>query len=47
MWDNRCTLHRATTYDQTRYQRKLHRTTIAGKTPDSAYAVRPEPLAAY
>ena len=47
MWDNRCTLHRATTYDQTRYKRKLHRTTIAGKTPDSAFAVMPEPLAAY
>jgi alpha-ketoglutarate-dependent 2,4-dichlorophenoxyacetate dioxygenase len=43
MWDNRCTLHRATTYDQTRYKRKLHRTTIAGKTPDSAFAVMPEP----
>jgi alpha-ketoglutarate-dependent 2,4-dichlorophenoxyacetate dioxygenase len=47
MWDNRCTLHRATTYDQTKYKRKLHRTTIAGKTPDSAFAVMPEPLAAY
>jgi alpha-ketoglutarate-dependent 2,4-dichlorophenoxyacetate dioxygenase len=47
MWDNRCTLHRATTYDQTLYKRKLHRTTIAGKTPDSAFAVMPEPLAAY
>ena len=43
MWDNRCTLHRATTFDQTRYKRKLHRTTIAGKTPDSAFAVMPEP----
>jgi alpha-ketoglutarate-dependent 2,4-dichlorophenoxyacetate dioxygenase len=47
MWDNRCTLHRATTYDQTKYKRKLHRTTIAGKTPDSAFAVMPAPLAAY
>ena len=45
MWDNRCTLHRATPYDKTRYKRKLHRTTIAGKSPDSAFANMPEPLA--
>ena len=24
MWDNRCTLHRATTFDRTQYKRKLH-----------------------
>jgi Taurine catabolism dioxygenase TauD, TfdA family len=41
MWDNRCTLHRATTFDKTKYKRKLHRTTIAGKTPDSAFATVP------
>jgi taurine dioxygenase len=41
MWDNRCTLHRATTFDKTQYKRKLHRTTIAGKTPDSAFAAMP------
>jgi len=41
MWDNRCTLHRATTYDKTKYKRKLHRTTIAGKSPDSAFATMP------
>ena len=41
MWDNRCTLHRATTFDKTQYKRKLHRTTIAGKTPDSAFATMP------
>jgi len=46
MWDNRCTLHRATTYDKTKYKRKLHRTTIAGKAPDSAFASMPEPRAA-
>lgn len=45
MWDNRCTLHRATTLDKTRYKRKLHRTTIAGKAPDSAFASMPEPRA--
>jgi alpha-ketoglutarate-dependent 2,4-dichlorophenoxyacetate dioxygenase len=42
MWDNRCTLHRATTFDRTKYKRKLHRTTIAGKTPDTAFAGLPE-----
>jgi alpha-ketoglutarate-dependent 2,4-dichlorophenoxyacetate dioxygenase len=43
MWDNRCTLHRATPFDKTQYMRKLHRTTIAGKAPDSAFAQMPEP----
>jgi len=43
MWDNRCTLHRATPFDKTQYQRKLHRTTIAGKALDSAFAQMPEP----
>ena len=42
MWDNRCALHRATTFDKTKYKRKLHRTTIAGKTPDSAFATIPD-----
>ena len=41
MWDNRCTLHRATTFDRTKYKRKLHRTTIAGKAPDTAFAAMP------
>ncbi len=41
LWDNRCTLHRATTFDRTKYKRKLHRTTIAGKSPDSAFAEMP------
>jgi alpha-ketoglutarate-dependent 2,4-dichlorophenoxyacetate dioxygenase len=45
MWDNRCTLHRATPFDKTRYKRKLHRTTIAGKVPDSVLASMPEPRA--
>jgi alpha-ketoglutarate-dependent 2,4-dichlorophenoxyacetate dioxygenase len=42
MWDNRCTLHRATPFDKTKYKRKLHRTTIAGKAPDTAFASMPE-----
>jgi alpha-ketoglutarate-dependent 2,4-dichlorophenoxyacetate dioxygenase len=45
MWDNRCTLHRATTFDRTKYKRKLHRTTIAGKSLDTAWATMPEPRA--
>jgi alpha-ketoglutarate-dependent 2,4-dichlorophenoxyacetate dioxygenase len=43
MWDNRCTLHRAKTFDKTQYKRKLHRTTIAGKSAESAFATIPEP----
>jgi alpha-ketoglutarate-dependent 2,4-dichlorophenoxyacetate dioxygenase len=46
MWDNRCTLHRATTFDKTRYKRKLHRTTIMGKAPDTAFATMPDGAAA-
>jgi taurine dioxygenase len=32
MWDNRCTMHRATEYDA-RYTRAMHRTTIQGDRP--------------
>ena len=46
IWDNRCTLHRATTFDKTRYRRKLHRTTVAGTMPESLLAHMPEPVAA-
>ncbi len=46
MWDNRCTLHRATPFDKTQYKRKLHRTTIAGKAPESAFASVPQAHAA-
>ena len=31
----------ATTFDRITYKRKLHRTTIAGKAPDTAFAVMP------
>ncbi|HVZ15344.1 MAG TPA: TauD/TfdA family dioxygenase [Bauldia sp.] len=30
MWDNRCTLHRATTFDKSKYGRTVHRSTVAG-----------------
>jgi alpha-ketoglutarate-dependent 2,4-dichlorophenoxyacetate dioxygenase len=46
MWDNRCTLHRATTFDKTQYRRKMHRTTVAGLAPDALYATLPERAAA-
>ena len=41
IWDNRCALHRATTFDKTKYRRKMHRTTVAGTVPDSALAGMP------
>lgn len=41
IWDNRSALHRATTFDKTKYRRKMHRTTVAGVTPDSALATVP------
>jgi len=28
MWDNRCTMHRGRDYDDTRYRRDMHRTTV-------------------
>jgi len=42
IWDNRCALHRATTFDKTQYRRKLHRTTVAGTMPESVLAQMPE-----
>ncbi len=41
IWDNRCVLHRATTFDKTKYKRKMHRTTVAGSVPDTALAIMP------
>ena len=29
MWDNRCTLHRGTDYDDLRFVRDMHRTTVS------------------
>ena len=43
IWDNRCALHRATTFEKTKYRRKLHRTTVAGTMPESLLARVPEP----
>ncbi|CAM3683519.1 Taurine dioxygenase [Bordetella sputigena] len=33
IWDNRCTMHCATPYEDTRYRRIMHRTTVAGTRP--------------
>jgi alpha-ketoglutarate-dependent taurine dioxygenase len=33
LWDNRCTLHCATDYDEQRYRRLMHRTTLVGTAP--------------
>jgi alpha-ketoglutarate-dependent taurine dioxygenase len=42
IWDNRCALHRATTFDKTKYRRKLHRTTVAGTMSESVLARPPQ-----
>ena len=33
LWDNRCTQHCATPFDESRYVRHMHRTTLDGETP--------------
>ena len=33
MWDNRCMLHRGRPWDESRYRRVMHRTTVAGVGP--------------
>jgi taurine dioxygenase len=38
MWDNRCTMHRATEYDAARERRIIHRTVVLGGVP-----VQPRP----
>ena len=29
MWDNRCTMHRGRPYDEAKYRRDMHRTTVS------------------
>ena len=38
MWDNRCTMHCATPYDASKYERTMHRTTIRGAALQRAAA---------
>lgn len=33
LWDNRCTQHSATPFDEERYTRRMHRTTLEGEVP--------------
>jgi alpha-ketoglutarate-dependent 2,4-dichlorophenoxyacetate dioxygenase len=33
MWDNRCVLHRGRPWNESRYRRVMHRTTVAGEGP--------------
>jgi alpha-ketoglutarate-dependent 2,4-dichlorophenoxyacetate dioxygenase len=33
MWDNRCVLHRGRPWNESRYRRIMHRTTVAGEGP--------------
>ena len=33
LWDNRCTQHCATGFDESRYVRLMHRTTLEGTAP--------------
>ena len=33
MWDNRCMLHRGRSWDESKYRRVMHRTTVAGDGP--------------
>jgi alpha-ketoglutarate-dependent 2,4-dichlorophenoxyacetate dioxygenase len=42
MWDNRCALHRGRPWDERRYRRVMHRTTVAGAGP-TAVDGRPIP----
>jgi alpha-ketoglutarate-dependent 2,4-dichlorophenoxyacetate dioxygenase len=43
MWDNRCALHRGRPWDERRYRRVMHRTTVAGAGP-TAVDGRPVPV---
>ena len=38
MWDNRCMLHRGRPWDESRYRRIMHRTTVAGLGPTAPEA---------
>ena len=38
MWDNRCMLHRGRPWDESKYRRVMHRTTVAGEGPTASDA---------
>lgn len=39
MWDNRCVLHRGRPWNESRYRRIMHRTTVAGEGPTAGEVV--------
>jgi len=39
MWDNRSVLHRGRSWDESRYRRVMHRTTVAGEAADNPWRV--------
>jgi taurine dioxygenase/putative 2-oxoglutarate oxygenase len=48
LWDNRCTQHCATEFDEARHRRRMHRTTLEGDVPRLARSprLRPPPATA-
>jgi len=43
LWDNRCTQHCATEFDEVRHRRRMHRTTLEGEAPLMAEEPVPRP----
>ena len=43
LWDNRCTQHCATAWDDTKYTRRMQRTTLEGEVPIIADRANPRP----
>ena len=43
LWDNRCTQHCATEFDEARHRRRMHRTTLEGDIPRLARSPRLRP----
>ena len=46
IWDDRCTMHRGRPYDDTRYRRDMHRTTVSDEINSVERERRPQGSAA-